>query len=275
MFQKDVKPYKLSIEFLCMLVIAVAMICLISCSGTKHIPTASMAESGEVEISWNEVPGALSYNIYMSTAPGVNKLSGYRIARAASPITITGLETGTTYYFVLTVVDITGESRESKEMAYTAAQDETGSIKFLLEANKNKPESLKKEVDKNPVRDAKDRDNQKSNRGLQSEPSPTETLKSKPIAKGSKTDIERNSTDSESREMTVAWDSVPNAVSYNIYWRETPGVTKQNGNQIKDVQSPYTFTRLNRGATYYFVVTSVSQTGESEESAELSFSVPK
>ena len=275
MFQKDAKTYKRSIEILCMVNIAVAIICLNSCSGTKHIPTASMAESGEVEISWNEVPSALSYNIYMSTAPGVNKLNGYRIARAASPITITGLETGTTYYFVLTVVDNSGESQESNEMAYTAVQDETGSIKFFLEVKKNKPESLNKEVNKNPVSDAADEENKKSNRGLQSEPLPAETLKSKPTAKGSTTAIELNSTDSESHEMTVAWDRVPNAVSYNIYWRETPGVTKQNGNQIKDVKSPYTFKRLSRGATYYFVVTSVSQAGESEESVELSFSVPK
>ena len=275
MFKKDVESYKLSIKFLCMVIIAVAMICLSSCSGTGHIPTASMAESGEVEISWNEVPGAISYNIYMSTAPGVNKLSGYRIARAASPITITGLETGTTYYFVLTVVDNSGESQESNEMAYTAAQDETGSIEFLLEVNNSKPESLNKEVNKNPISDATDGENQKSNRGQKSEPSHTETLKSKPTAKGSTPATELDIMNSESREMTVAWDSVPNAISYNIYWLETPGVTKQNGKQIKDVKSPFTFRRLNRGATYYFVVTSVSQAGESEESVELSFSVPK
>jgi hypothetical protein len=275
MFYKDVKSYKVSIEFLCMIVSAMAIISSSSCSGTRHIPTASIAESGEVEIAWNEVPGALSYNIYMSTAPGVNKLNGYRIARAASPITITGLETGTTYYFVLTVVDNSGESQESNEMAYTAAQDETGSIKFLLEVKKNKPESLNNKENKIPAGIAADGENKKSNRGQKSEPSHTQAVKNEPSAKASKTAIERNSLNSETRDMTVAWDSVPNAVSYNIYWREAPGVTKENGNQIKDVKSPYTFTRLNRGATYYFVVTSVSQAGESEESVELSFSVPK
>ena len=275
MLKRDVKFYKLSIESLSMVIIAVAIVCLNSCSGTRHIPTASMAESGEVKISWNEVPGALSFNIYMSTAPGVNKLNGYRIARAASPITITGLEAGTTYYFVLTVVDDSGESQESDEMAYTAAQDETGSIQFLLEVKKKKMESLNKEVDNYLVGNVADRENRKSNHDLKSESPNTHTLQSKPHVKGSATAIELDSTDPESREMTVAWDSVPNAFSYNIYWRETPGVTKKNGTQIKDVKSPYTFKRLNRGATYYFVVTSVSNAGESEESVELSFSVPK
>jgi hypothetical protein len=74
-------------------------------------------------------------------------------------------------------------------------------------------------------------------------------------------------------KVTLAWDNVPNAVSYNIYWSESPGVTKQNGKKIANVTNPYTITGLKRGQTYYFVVTALSRSGESRESEEISFSV--
>jgi fibronectin type 3 domain-containing protein len=73
--------------------------------------------------------------------------------------------------------------------------------------------------------------------------------------------------------VTLAWDDVPGAVSYNIYWSDSPGVTRQHGKKIANVTNPYTITGLKRGQTYYFVVTAVSRTEESSESEEISFSV--
>ena len=73
--------------------------------------------------------------------------------------------------------------------------------------------------------------------------------------------------------VTLAWDNVPEAVSYNIYWSDSPGVSKQNGNKIANVTNPYTVKGLTRGQTYYFVVTAVSHSGESNESEEISLSV--
>ena len=66
-------------------------------------------------LSWNEVPGAISYNVYGSTSPGVTKLSGSKIRNATNPLTINELEPGKTYYFVVTVVNELGESEESSE----------------------------------------------------------------------------------------------------------------------------------------------------------------
>lgn len=76
-------------------------------------------------------------------------------------------------------------------------------------------------------------------------------------------------------QATLAWDHVPEAISYNIYWSESPGVNKHNGNKITNATNPYTFRGLTRGKTYYLVVTAVHNSGESEESEELSFTPKK
>ena len=72
--------------------------------------------------------------------------------------------------------------------------------------------------------------------------------------------------------INVGWDAVPNATSYNIYWKDSPGVTKVNGKKISNVKNPHTIKGLNPG-TYYFVVTAVNDLGESAESEEFSISV--
>ncbi len=73
--------------------------------------------------------------------------------------------------------------------------------------------------------------------------------------------------------VTLTWDKVPIATSYNVYWSVTPGVNRHNGNKISNVKIPVTITGLNRGTTYYFVVTTVNGIEESEESEELSHTV--
>lgn len=74
-------------------------------------------------------------------------------------------------------------------------------------------------------------------------------------------------------QATLTWDNVPDAISYNIYWRDQPGVTKHNGKKIVNVKNPYTLKGLISGKTYYLVVTAVSKTGESSISEEISHTV--
>jgi hypothetical protein len=76
--------------------------------------------------------------------------------------------------------------------------------------------------------------------------------------------------------VTITWDAVPNATSYNLYMASQGGVTKSNYSSLPDamkhseVSSPFTHTCLTNGTTYYFVVTAVNSAGESTESAEVS-----
>lgn len=74
--------------------------------------TILSAPTGNI-ISWNEVPGADSYNLYWGTAPGINKTTGTLIQNVTSPYTHTGLTEGTDYYYTLVAVNPDGESRES------------------------------------------------------------------------------------------------------------------------------------------------------------------
>ena len=217
----DNKKYNLAITvYFYFLWFFLAIITFSGCS--ENIPPASNLVSGEVTLSWNEVPDAISYNVYGSTSPGVTKFNGSKFRNTPNPFTITQLQPGKTYYFVVTVITDSGESEESKEFSYTAVMNKVGFIDF-------------KNLFDKPIKD-------------------------------------QESSISEKGNVTLAWDNVLNATSYNIYWKDSPGVTKLNGKKISNVNNPHTIKGLKPG-TFYFVVTAVNESGESAESAEFSISV--
>ena len=191
----------------------------------NHIIPANKLVSGKVTLSWDHVPGAVSYNIYFAGQAGLTEWNSNKITHAANPITVTDLAFGKTFYFGIAIVRESGESGILSEKSYTVTGQD-GFIKFdglMPMSQALKGQETKKQVSEGPV--------------------------------------------------TLTWENVPDAVSYNIYWSESPGVTKRNGNKIANVTNPYTMKGLGSGKTYYFVVTAVSNSGESKESEELSFSV--
>ena len=126
-----------------------AITSLSGCNQTsKKIPPASALTSGNVTLLWNDIPGATSYNVYMSGVPGITKLRGDKISNVTNPKKIRQLEPGETYYFVVTVVDEHGESEESKELSYTAVANKIGIIywKDLFEKSKQDYKSLTAET---------------------------------------------------------------------------------------------------------------------------------
>ena len=78
-------------------------------------PTGVSASAGNasVTISWTNVSGATSYNIYWSTSSGVSPVNGTKIQNATSPYIHSGRTNGTTYYYVVTAVNAGGESSPS------------------------------------------------------------------------------------------------------------------------------------------------------------------
>ncbi len=71
-------------------------------------------------------------------------------------------------------------------------------------------------------------------------------------------------------DISIAWNNVQGATSYNIYWATSAGVNKNNGTKITSPISPYNHTGLTAGTAYYYVVTAVNSIGESSESNEAS-----
>ncbi len=92
--------------------------------------------------------------------------------------------------------------------------------------------------------------------------------------------------------ITVHWDSVPDAMYYNLYYQTTQGVsikpneltrpiasredfnpvigvTKEKGTHIEGPSSPYEHHDLANGLCYHYVVTVVTADGESRESEEV------
>jgi len=227
------------------------------CSGSyNHIPLASKLDDDEdlgtlqVTLQWNRVPDASAYNVYWSRFSGVTKHNGHKIPDADNPITVTDLEPDTAYYFVVTVVYDSGESHESREMSF-AGMGAAGVIDF-------------QDLFQQPPNQAA-----KQTKALSAEDKPPQAKSSKNIPPAN----QKRAQFSGRGQATLTWDNVPNAMSYNIYWRQQLGVTQHNGKKIANVKNPHTIENLSPGKTYYFVVTAVSKSGESSVSEEISYTV--
>lgn len=73
-------------------------------------------------------------------------------------------------------------------------------------------------------------------------------------------------------QVTVRWNPVAGAASYNLYMASDPNLDRGNyaslagGAKLVGVTSPHTISGLTNGRTYYFFVTAATATWESEES---------
>jgi len=176
-------------------------------------PSSVTATGGtnQATITWPAVSGASSYNIYWSATSGVTKTNGTKVAAATSPYVKTALSAGTTYYFIVTAVNSVGESAASPQVS----------------AATNAPPPAV------PV-------------------APTGVA-----ATGG------------ANQVSINWNVVAGATSYNIYWSTVTGVTTA-GTKITAASRPYVQTGLAAGTTYFYIVTAVNAAGESVASAQVS-----
>ena len=149
-----------------------AVMSLSGCNRTaKNIPSASTYLIGAATLLWNEIPDATSYNVYMSKSPGVTKLIGDKIPNVTNPVKISQLEPGKTYYFVVTVVNGSGESKESKELLYTAVADKIGLIYWKNLSDSDSPVANPPNGEETPKDDAVSSDDAQSIANIQKEKS--------------------------------------------------------------------------------------------------------
>ncbi|HBG06532.1 MAG: hypothetical protein A2075_24910 [Geobacteraceae bacterium GWC2_58_44] len=177
-------------------------------------PTGVTAAGGsrQATISWPAVTGATSYNVYWSATPGVTSANGTKLANAASPAVQGGLSDSTTYFYIVTAVNGAGEGAASIQVAAST---------------------------------------------VAAVPAPTA-----PAA------VINPSAAGGANRVTLSWPAVTAASSYNIYWSNSPGVTTTTGTRISGATSPYVHTGLSAGAGYYYVVTAQNGVGESPASAQ-------
>lgn len=72
----------------------------------------------------------------------------------------------------------------------------------------------------------------------------------------------------------ISWDEVSSAVSYNIYYSESSGLSTALATKIEDVTSPYVQNGLNEEDFFYYAVTASNSAGESVLSDEVRAILP-
>ena len=258
----------------------------------------AVAGAGQARVSWDNVAGATSYNLYYSQTPGVTKSTGIEIPNVTSPRVVTPLNNGTTYFFVVTAVNGAGESAESSQVSAALAPNppppaptgvtagaSSGQVTINWD-NATGATSYNLYYSQTP---GVTKDNGTPLPGV------TSPCVVSPLTNGTTyyfvvTAVNANGESVVSSEVsavptgaptavtaapgsgqaTINWSAVTGATSYNIYHSTTSPVSKATGTKVDDVTSPSVITPLTNGTKYYFVVTAVNSSGESENSTEVS-----
>ena len=275
-----------------------------------YIPTSvsATAGDGQVTLSWDSIPGATSYNIYWAYYLGVSKTYNEGvISSATTTYTHTSLTNDTTYYYVVTTVHSGGESDESSEVSATpSAVGTTPSAPTNVIATTGDEQvtiswdsvsgatsyniywatwsGVSKTDYEGKIADIST--TSYTHTGLTNgtsyhyvvtakndygESNESEEVYATPSAVGTTPSAPTNVIATTGDEqVTISWDSVSGATSYNIYWATWSGVSKTDyEGKIADISTTsYTHTGLTNGTSYHYVVTAENDYGESDESDE-------
>ena len=276
-------------------------------------PAGLMATGGtnQVTLAWGAVATATSYNVYYATSSGVTIAKGTKITAATSPTVKTGLAAGTSYYFIVTAVNATGESAASVQAAATTlaavpsptapaapagitAVGGTGKATISWPAvsgaaSYNVYWSTASSVTKTGGTKIAGATSPYVQTGLsagttyyylvtavnsvgESAASSTAWASTTPAAPALPAAPSGVSATGAANQVTTSWPAVSGATSYNLYWSTASGVTTGSGTKITGAASPYLQTGLNAGTSYYYIVTAVNAAGEGPASAQASAS---
>lgn len=255
-------------------------------------------------LSW-EATAADSFNVYWDTTARVNTSSN-RIENVKSPYEHGGLKSGEKYFYIVTAVNNSGESASGAGSVTTppdaplikslsagdkkvkiAIQGPHGATAYNIywstSAAPGKQDKSIKAVTADFVHEGLVNGNTyyykvtATNEGGESPLSAGNKIVLSPDAPNI-TKIKIKGTSA-----ILEWTRVPGAQSYNVYWNTTGKVSESDLNLVKPgnipVTPPFEHTGLEKGKTYYYVVTASNKGGESvfkkPVSAVLTPSVPQ
>ena len=275
-------------------------------------PQNVVATGGNTEIclSWGNSAGANNYNIYWSTTADVNKQTGTKIPGVSSPYYHTGRSNGATYYYVVTAANQHGESIESREVSAMPGPSnpplppsdvavQIGDRKIIIRWTSR--ESAEATTSHNIYWYASPGVTKGGSNRIQGVASPythvnltngatyyyvvtgvneygegriSQEVSGKPDRGNIPYPPTGVTAKAGDRQAVINWTAVSNATFYNLYWSTSPNISSLNGTKIIVRTNSYTHTGLKRDSIYYYVVTAANGYGESEDSAQVSVTIP-
>ncbi|MFS1517189.1 hypothetical protein V1503_12100 [Bacillus sp. SCS-151] len=255
-------------------------------------------EEGQVTVSWGEVTNATTYNVYRSTTINGPYISVAQNVNETNYIDV-DITNNTTYYYVVTAVNEQGESGYSEEVSETpevqvpsaptdiTIVNEEGQVtvswgevtnattyNVYRSTTINGPYiSVAQNVTATNYIDVDITNNTTYYYVITAVNEHGESGYSEEISETPEVQVPSAPTDitivNEEGQVTVSWGEVTNATTYNVYRSTTI-----NGPYISIAQNinetNYIDIDVTNNVNYYYVITAVNNSGESEYSEEIS-----
>lgn len=261
---------------------------------TAPVGTGADAGNGMVSVSWVQVSGASSYNLYWAQGPAVTTATGTKVSNVASPQDILGLENGTRYAFLVTAQNAYGESAASQVataipgtphapkgflvtvgdgqlvLSWDPVADAASFNLYWAQGSGvttetgGKVEGVTSPYTLGGLSNGQPHALIVAARNVFGEGPATPVMVVSPGAPPSAVTPFAAAGDSH---VSVRWGAVPGAVSYNLYWAQGSSVTTGTGAKVGGVKSPAVISALTNDLQHAFIVTAENAFGESAAGA--------
>lgn len=256
--------------------------------GASMVPTGLSATAGSasVALTWTPVSGASSYNVYRSTTSGFTISPSYKLGTSTTTAyTDTKVTNGTPYYYLITAVNLAGESAPSTQVSALPSLGPTGlaatvgngqvtltwnsfagassyNLYWSTASNLTMANGTKVNFVASPFVESSLTNMTTYYFAVSAVVGTTETAISAVVSAtpvpGAPTGL---TVSVGTGQLKLSWQPVAGVTGYNLYYSTAASPTRSNSTQVQNVTSPYYQTSLVNGTTYYFFVTGTMNSG--------------